>query len=370
VAFDDGLWVAVGNSGQLRTSTDAITWTTRTSQFGSSDINSVAYGEELWVAGGASGQIRTSTDAVTWVTQTSLGTSDITSVSFGSGLWVAGDSFGELKTSTDAITWVTQDSTFGNFNAINSVAFGNELWVAGGAEGILRTSTDAVTWVTQTSTFGTSRINSVAFANGLWVAVGNSGQIRTSADAITWVTKNSTFGVSDINDIAYGDGLWVAAGDSGQLRTSTILLALVGLVDGDILEIDTYAQEVALNGNSFGKRFYLETLADWINLNKGSNSIQISYLENPIIEKSITNDIATIETFQEHNFRVGDSIKIQGVDEIFDGIFTVTLVNSATSFSFSLPETDVAPTVVSSATSVVSNADSHIVVYYRSGWLG
>jgi hypothetical protein len=53
--------VAGGNSGQLHTSTDGTTWTTRNSTFSSStQINSVSYGNSLWVIAGNSGQLRTS----------------------------------------------------------------------------------------------------------------------------------------------------------------------------------------------------------------------------------------------------------------------------------------------------------------------
>ena len=38
-----GLWVAVGFSGQLATSPDGVTWTLRTSGFGTSDIFTVAH---------------------------------------------------------------------------------------------------------------------------------------------------------------------------------------------------------------------------------------------------------------------------------------------------------------------------------------
>jgi hypothetical protein len=40
-----------------------VTWNTQTSNFGSSNINSVAYGNGVWVAGGAGGALRTLSDA-------------------------------------------------------------------------------------------------------------------------------------------------------------------------------------------------------------------------------------------------------------------------------------------------------------------
>jgi len=116
----------------------------------------------------------------TWTTQTSnFGTSTINSVSFGNNLWVVGGFTGQIRTSTDAVTWTTQTSNFGT-TAIVSVAYGNNIWVAVGIAGQIRTSTDAVTWTTQTSNFGTTQINSVSYGNNLWVAGSNGGLIRTS----------------------------------------------------------------------------------------------------------------------------------------------------------------------------------------------
>lgn len=43
--------------------------------------------------------------------------------------------------------------------------------------------------------------------------------------------------------------------------------------EADILEIDTYDHEVALNGNISGTRSIIDTLADWIALNPGNNEI-------------------------------------------------------------------------------------------------
>jgi hypothetical protein len=228
IVYGNNLWVAGGTYGQIRTSTDATTWVTQTSNFGNTNIYSVAYGNNLWVAGGYSGQIRTSTDAITWTTRESnFGTSNIYSVAFGNNLWVAGGHSGQIRTSTDAITWVTQTSNLpSDFNGIIfSVAYGNNLWVAGGFGGRIRTSTDAVTWTTQTSNFGNSSIYTIAYGNNLWVAGGYGGQLLTSTDAVTWTTRTSNFPTSFstgiIRSAVYNNGFWVAGGNTGNIRTST-----------------------------------------------------------------------------------------------------------------------------------------------------
>jgi hypothetical protein len=60
VAFGNGIWVAGGNFGLIRTSTDTVNWTTQTSQFGTTQINSVAFGNGTWVAVGQGSALRTS----------------------------------------------------------------------------------------------------------------------------------------------------------------------------------------------------------------------------------------------------------------------------------------------------------------------
>ena len=178
-------------------------WTTQTSQFGASTIVSVAYGNGIFVAGGVGGTLRTSTDAINWNTQTSqFGASSIYSVAYGNGIFVAGGAVGTLRTSTDTINWNTQTSNF-DINAIYSVAYGNGTFVAGGLNGTLRTSTDAINWNTQTSKFGGTTINAIAYGNGTWVAGGLNGTLRTLN------LINPTYTVLPIASIPTGYTPWI-----------------------------------------------------------------------------------------------------------------------------------------------------------------
>jgi len=70
VAFGGGLFVAVGNGGTIFTSTDGVSWTSRTSGT-TNNLNAVAYSSTLgmFVAVGASGTILTSTDGTTWTSR-------------------------------------------------------------------------------------------------------------------------------------------------------------------------------------------------------------------------------------------------------------------------------------------------------------
>ena len=79
----------------LYSSTDAITWTSRTSGFGSTGINTIAYSNTAnnFVIGGDSGTLSTSTDGIVWRINTSNTTSNLlTSVHASNTYLVAGAS--------------------------------------------------------------------------------------------------------------------------------------------------------------------------------------------------------------------------------------------------------------------------------------
>lgn len=121
LATNAGTTVAVGNSGDMQTSTDGgVSWTSRTSSFGSTTIRSVAYFNGLWFAGGDSGTMATSTDAITWTQRTSTFGTD-TPRAFGyynNKYYMVGDN-GKIATSTDGTTW-TASSPYGT-NSLDSL---------------------------------------------------------------------------------------------------------------------------------------------------------------------------------------------------------------------------------------------------------
>lgn len=109
----DSLFVAVGVSGNLATSPTGITWTSRTSTFGTTGIGAVAYnGADLWCAVGGGGKIATSPDGINWTARTSNVTRSLLDVAFIGGTWIvvantaSTDMF--YLTSPDGITWTKQ----------------------------------------------------------------------------------------------------------------------------------------------------------------------------------------------------------------------------------------------------------------------
>lgn len=219
VAFGNSTYVYGGYSGILASSTDAITWTSRTSGT-SSTILAITYGGSKFVYVGNAGSLATSTDGITWTTRSSGSTSSITSIAFGNSTYVYGAFGGGISSSTDAVTWVARTS--GTTSNINAVTFGNSLFVAGGAGGVLLSSTDGTTWTSRTSGT-TSSINSLAYGNSKYVYVGVNGAIGSSTDAITWTSGNIGIGIS-LNYLIFDGSVFrmtITGGGIQRLWTST-----------------------------------------------------------------------------------------------------------------------------------------------------
>jgi len=211
VTYGDGLYLAVGVSGKMTTSTNGTTWTSQTSGFGGDQINGVAYGDGVYVAGGLSGTLTSSTNGTTWTSRTSgFGSSTIEAVTYGNGLFVAVGRDSKISTSTNGTTWTSRTSGMGTY--ILGVTYGDGLYVAVGGSGALRTSTDGTTWTSRTSGFGSTAMVAAAYGGGLYLAVGYSGTLTTSPDGITWTSRTSGFGSNAIYAAAYGNGLYVLGG--------------------------------------------------------------------------------------------------------------------------------------------------------------
>ena len=80
-------FVSVGNSGNIITSSDGISWTKRTS--GTREyLKGVTYGNGLFVTDGNSGTILTSPDGNSWTKRTSGTSRYLRGVTYGNGLFV------------------------------------------------------------------------------------------------------------------------------------------------------------------------------------------------------------------------------------------------------------------------------------------
>lgn len=218
IAYGNGQFVAVGQSGKLATSSDGKAWVNRNGGFQGSSIYGVAYGNGLFVAVGSSGKLATSSDGAVWTQrQSSFEAPTIWSVTYGNGLFIAVGDSGKLTTSSDGVNWMPVATGAAH---LYGITYGNGLFVAVGQSGTIVTSPDGLTWTARSSDFGTSIVYGVAYGNGLFVAVGQSGKLCVSHDGITWLPQPSGFGTTQINGVIATDKLFLAVGHDGKVAIS------------------------------------------------------------------------------------------------------------------------------------------------------
>ena len=215
ITYGDGLFVAVGDYGQISTSTNGTNWTTQT--VGSDAYNAITYANNKFMAVGSGAAILTSPDGTNWTTQT-VGDEHYRAIIYGDGTFVAVGASSTISTSPDGTNWTTQTVGSGSFH-YNAITYADNKFVAVGASGTISTSTDGIDWTTQTVGIDSFHYNAITYADNKFVAVGALGAISISTDGTNWTTQ--TVGSRSYKAITYGDGLFVAVGDYGQISTST-----------------------------------------------------------------------------------------------------------------------------------------------------
>jgi hypothetical protein len=287
-----------------------ITWTLQTLSIAANfKLNSVAYGNGLFVAVGQLGNVWSSPDGINWTQQISGTTTTLTSVCFGDGKFVACRTSNQIFQSTNnGINWTitTLSSTFNK--SWTSIAYGSGYYVAVAAGGGSMTSQDGTTWslsntlpsqiwlsvayglvggvptfvaVSTTSSLqniaystdggsnwtlistrpgsASNTFNSITFGNGLFVAVGYDF-IITSPNGFTWTNASGYSSVS-YNAIAYGNGYFVASttdssnasvgiSTDGQTWTSQTAPTLGGTYSGGLgVAFNSTSNVFAIVGN-------------------------------------------------------------------------------------------------------------------------
>jgi len=215
VTYGNNTFVAVGNGGVVRTSTDGETWTPQTAAT-VAPLLGVTYGNNTFVAVGGGGNVRTSADGVTWTVQASGITTTLYGVTYGNNTFVAVGNGGTVLTSADGVTWASQAS--GTEDTLSDVVYGNNTFVAVDQGGGVLTSADGVTWTVQASEITTALLG-VTYGNNTFVAVGQGGCVLTSADGVIW-TPQASGTTQTLSSVTYANNIFVAVGQEGVVHTS------------------------------------------------------------------------------------------------------------------------------------------------------
>jgi hypothetical protein len=230
VAGGGGVYVVVGQGGYILSSTDAQTWTLRTSGTTQS-LQQVRHLNSNFVAVGDAGVLLTSPDGTTWTSRSSGTSSRLNSAAYGAGLYVAVGTSGTIRTSPDLVTWTSRTS--GVITALQDVTFADGVFVAVGDLGVVLTSTDGITW-TSRSAPTSDNFTCVAYGAGLFVVWSHAGAI-TSPDGITWTDRGAQ--APEIESVAHDGARFVAVGQNGSVAASDdgVSWFWPGIQEGDLI---------------------------------------------------------------------------------------------------------------------------------------
>lgn len=186
-------YVAVGNEGTIIRSTDGQTWSLPIITLANRTLTAVYHNEGVWIAVGEGGQIVTSTDdGLSWTldnTTTSLNLYDV----YYSGQWIIVGQKGNVwLKSQSGNTW--RRYSVGITDTLRGIAFVNNQYVVVGDRGSIAYSTDATTWRLADRFIGT-QLSSVSRDAVTPVAVGLNGVILREAPnfTVTWAIRGTPF---------------------------------------------------------------------------------------------------------------------------------------------------------------------------------
>lgn len=222
-AYGNGAYVIVFSGGQCFSSTNAITWTQRTANAGSVNLNHVIYAggsAAVFVLVGASNVISTSPDGTTWTARTSNVVSTLAAIAYNQtgNIMVAVGSSGKIARSADGgVTWASQTSNTGQ--NLTGVAWNGSLFVAVGVAGVVITSADGSTWTKVTPTrYGSQTINWITSDGTSFYAITNGNACYISTDGVTWTAYATPMTLQSLN---WMNNKLVGYGANGDIITST-----------------------------------------------------------------------------------------------------------------------------------------------------
>ncbi|MBN1982621.1 MAG: hypothetical protein JW795_13895 [Chitinivibrionales bacterium] len=181
-------------------------------------LTSVTYGKNMYVAVGASGTILTSSDGNAWVQRTSATRERFTGIAFGKDIFLIVGEAGTVLISSDGIVWTLQNEIDKD---LRGVAFGNDRFVVIGSKGACWSNDDPVKKVAWLARFTkhTYDFSSISFSNNQFIIAGRTEQYANlllfSVEGMDWrCPEAGTWSVPA--SVTYGNGLYVAVGGSGS----------------------------------------------------------------------------------------------------------------------------------------------------------
>lgn len=320
LATNGAVVVAAGDGGVIRSSTDGITWTTRSvTEFASNmyfhasawdGSKFILVGEDYnftvsaWV-----GLVYTSPDGATWTQcyRGTTGSKQLYGVASSGSRAVAVGNNGAVLVSNDGISWSTGTVSGITTQTLDGIAWNGSVFALVGYAGsnggaVVFTSTDGSSWIDRSTGAGVASwqdLRTIAWLNDRFVASGWYSSLRTSTDGAQ--TFTTTRAVREENPAtAYGDGIYFTAGVN--LDSSS--------ADVDVLSLDGtnwYSFTAPTTSDRNAAVFFKHT---FITAGAGGS----------IWQSGDTTPAATYASWQTVNFPGGGASSLSGADADADGV--------------------------------------------------
>jgi len=215
-------FIVAGNAGQLRYSTNAITYTNATGQSGSASYFDVHVANNIAVAVGNAGAVFVSTNGTTFTAATATNTANtLIGVTYSPtlNLWIAVGSTGTIITATNpAGTWTVQTS--GTTQTLHEIGiFNNAIYIVGNSQTLLTSSNG--TSYTSLNAGVTANLFGIAASPTTLLITGSAGAMASSTDGTTFTSRTNNG--QALNGIAFGNNVFVSTGNapngSGYIAT-------------------------------------------------------------------------------------------------------------------------------------------------------
>ena len=254
IAYGATKYAAITYNGDVYTSADGDNWS-KSASLGES-LNQITFANSLFVVCGENGYIATSTDAITWTKRTTGTTNTLVDVQYLQNVFYAVGQNRTILSSSNGTTWSAVTVSSGT-----ATDFLTQIVYGGGKYIIMANSSTGQGPMTYQSTtaagnswsaiggfgvFGNTHLNKIAYLNSQFILITSSTAIFTSSNGTSWSNISGTMTVTNpnsttaavgngnyFNNVYYNAGTyyWVGysnynGGAYGAIFTSTNLTAL------------------------------------------------------------------------------------------------------------------------------------------------
>lgn len=213
--------------------TDGSTWT-QAPHGTTPELNAVAFNHGLFVAVGGAGTVLTSPDGLVWTPRTSTSTSALLDVTGHDTGFLACGAGGTILASPDGTTWTQRPNPYNVSSLRQIAASGTTAVTVNGNDSYFHSPDSGANWEYLPFNLGSFRPTGIAYGEGVWVAYESRYRsdsasyelwLGVSMDGLRWdlLPSRPLFALNGISRVRLMDGRMWLYGQSGKILRSGLI---------------------------------------------------------------------------------------------------------------------------------------------------